>query len=298
MSPPPLLAVPNFSQGRDAATIDALARALAPARLLDTHSDPDHHRTVFTLAGEPTALLDALLAAAEVATERIDLHAPADASEPGQHPHVGALDVAPIVHVEEAGRGAACATALVLADRLGSELGLPVFLYGELSRRADGFERTRAELRRGGIGALTDRMADGLRPDFGPRRPHARAGATLVAARPPLVAFNVQLAPPATLGDASRVAALVREGGEQGLPGVRAIAIDLQGGVAQVSMNVEQPARTPLALVVERIARLAPIAGAELVGLAPRAALDGFPAEVEIVGFDPARHIIENALGS
>jgi glutamate formiminotransferase/glutamate formiminotransferase/formiminotetrahydrofolate cyclodeaminase len=134
-------------------------------------------------------------------------------------------------------------------------------------------------------------------PDFGPRRMHPSAGATLVAARPPLVAFNLQLAEPASIDDARRIAALVREGGEDGLPGVRAIAVALTGGVAQVSMNIERPFDTPLAAVVERVGGHAEIASAELVGLAPLAALAGFPADVPLTGFDPARHVIENALG-
>ncbi len=126
------------------------------------------------------------------------------------------------------------AEALVAADELG-RLGLPVFLYGAL---AGG--RTRAELRR--PGAL-----DGLAPDFGPRERSPRSGAVLVAARPPLVAFNLELAPPATLDDARRIAARVREGGEDGLPGVRALGIELRGEVAQVSTNVEDHVAVPLA---------------------------------------------------
>ncbi len=131
------------------------------------------------------------------------------------------------------------------------------------------------------------------------RRPCTpRAGATLVAAREPLVAFNVQLAAPATVADARRVAALIREGGEQGLPGLRAIGVELDGGVAQVSINVERPLALPLVEIVQAVARHAPPASAELVGLAPRAALEGFPENLPMPGFDPARHVIENALGS
>jgi glutamate formiminotransferase/glutamate formiminotransferase/formiminotetrahydrofolate cyclodeaminase len=138
---------------------------------------------------------------------------------------------------------------------------------------------------------------DALVPDFGPHAPHASAGATLVAAREPLVAFNLQLRPPATVADARRIASLVREGGEHGLPGLRAIGVQLGGGVAQVSMNVERPLELSLAEVVSAVARHAPVASAELVGLAPRAALEGFPTELPMPGFDPARHVIENVLG-
>ena len=156
----------------------------------------------------------------------------------------------------------------MVADRLAEELGLPVFLYGLL-----GGGRTRAELRRGGPGALAERMRAGeLTPDFGPRAPHPTAGAVLVAARPPLVAFNLELAPPATLDDARRIAALVREGGAEGLPGVRAIGLELahRDGVAQVSTNVEDHRAVPLAALLEAVARHAPVAARRARG--PRAA--------------------------
>jgi glutamate formiminotransferase/glutamate formiminotransferase/formiminotetrahydrofolate cyclodeaminase len=295
-----LLAVPNVSEGRDRSTVAAIGAAFAShgVRLLDTHSDADHHRTVFTLAGPPVSLAEALLEGARAAVEGIDVirtGAPSgEEAEIGQHPHVGAVDVVPVVYLEESTRGAACAEALVIADRIGEELGVPVFLYGAL---AGG--RTRAELRRGGTGRLRERMRRGeLRPDFGPRRPHPGAGATLVAAREPLVAFNVQLAPPATVEDARRIATLIREAGAEGLPGLRAIGVELGGAVAQVSTNVERPLEVPLAAVVEAVGRHADIADAELVGLAPRAALEGFPEDVRLVGFDPARHVIERALGN
>src|SRR4029077_11208399 len=146
--------------------------------------------------------------------------------------------------------------------------------------------------------ALDAEAENGRRPDFGPLRMHASAGAALVAAREPLVAFNLQLADPATVEDARRVATLIREGGADGLPGVRAIGVSLGGGLAQVSMNVELPLELPLARVVAAGARRVRVASAELVGLAPRAALEGFPEDVPMPGFDPARHVIENALGS
>jgi glutamate formiminotransferase/glutamate formiminotransferase/formiminotetrahydrofolate cyclodeaminase len=137
-----------------------------------------------------------------------------------------------------------------------------------------------------------------LSPDFGPGRMHPTAGATLVAAREPLVAFNLRLSPPATVEDAGAIAARIRDGGAEGLPGVRAIGIALSGGAAQVSMNVERPLELPLARVIEAVRAHAGVASAELVGLTPRAALAGFPEDVTLLGFDPARHVIENALGS
>jgi glutamate formiminotransferase/glutamate formiminotransferase/formiminotetrahydrofolate cyclodeaminase len=307
MAPPILLAVPNVSEGRDQRTIAAIGAAFADgapggARLLDVHSDRDHHRSVFTIAGYPGQLADALLRGARVAVERIDVmtRTGCDPAQGGQHPHVGAVDVAPVVYLDPRARGAACAEALVAGDRIGEELEVPVFLYGGLSAADPSSARTRAQLRRGGVAGLTARMAgaeERITPDFGPPRMHPSAGATLLAARPPLVAFNLQLAPPATVNDACAIAALIREGGERGLPGVRAIGVALSGEVAQVSINVERPFELSLAMVLAAVRPHAEVASAELVGLAPAAALEGFPEDIPIAGFDPARHVIENALG-
>jgi glutamate formiminotransferase len=281
---PLLLAVPNVSEGRDAAVIDQIGVAFH-GRLLDVHADPDHHRSVFTLAGQPGELAETVARGAARAAELVSIE-----GHDGIHPRVGALDVAPIVYRSPEDRGAAVAEALVLADLLGQHLALPVFLYGML---AGG--RTRAELRRGGPSALGRRIQSGeLTPDFGPRRLHPTAGATLVGARPPLVAFNVELAPPATLEDARRIAAAIREGGSDGLPGVRAIGLWLdQLGLAQVSTNVEDHLGTPLAEVVAAVARHAAPAGAELVGLAPEAAFEGFPRHLPLRGYAT----IEDRLG-
>jgi len=278
-----VLAIPNVSEGRDATTIEAIGAAF-DARLLDIHSDPDHHRSVFTLAGGPGSLAGAVLDGAAEVVRRIDVN-----RHVGIHPRVGAIDVAPIVYLDPADRGAACAEALVVGDLLGEELELPVFLYGELAAG-----RTRAELRRGGPAGLAGRIEAGeLRPDFGPRRLHPTAGAVLVAARAPLIAFNVELAPPATVEDARAIAARIREGGAQGLPAVRAIGLWLDArGVAQVSTNVEDHRAMPLARVVEAIARHATPSRAELVGLAPRVAFDGFPDDLPVSG----RRTVEDAL--
>jgi glutamate formiminotransferase / 5-formyltetrahydrofolate cyclo-ligase len=325
MSSPILLAVPNVSEGRDVEAIAAIGRAFAGAgemsgsvRLLDVHSDPDHHRSVFTLAGRQGELADALLRGAEAAVARIDvMSAPGPAARGngrspagerkkagGAHPHVGALDVVPLVYLDPGAKGAACAAALVVADRIGVELGVPVFLYGELTSEDWESARSRAELRRGGVAGLGQRVRDaerspgGLRPDFGPPAMHPTAGATLVAARAPLVAFNVQLAAPATVKDAQAIASLVREGGAEGLPGVRAIGMRLRGGVAQVSMNLERPLEVPAAVALEAVRRHVQVSSAELVGLVPSQALAGFPEDVPLPGFDPGRHVIENALRS
>jgi glutamate formiminotransferase/glutamate formiminotransferase/formiminotetrahydrofolate cyclodeaminase len=262
------------------------------ARLLDVHSDGDHHRTVYTLVGEAGSLSAALVAGAVEAVRRIDIR-----DGRGQHPHVGALDVAPLVYLSARARGVACVEALVAADGIGAQAGVPVFLYGQLAAG-----RTRAQLRAGGASRLGRLISDGaIVPDFGPQNIHPSGGATLVAARPPLVAFNVQLAEGAGVDDAKRIAALIKDGGEEGLEGVRAIGVALTGArglpVAQVSTNVERPLDVPLRQVVEAVRRHCGVAGTELVGLAPSAALADFPEDVPIVGFDRDRHIIENALG-
>jgi glutamate formiminotransferase len=206
---------------------------------------------------------------------RIDAHE-------GVHPRVGAVDVAPIIYLSDEDRGAAAAEALVLADTLATDLHLPVFLYGIL---ANG--RTRAELRKGGPVELQRRLDAGeITPDFGPPNLHPTAGAVLVAARPPLVAFNVELKPPATVQDARQIAAHIRENGDEGLTGLRAIGLWLaETDLAQVSTNVEDHRATPLRAVVEAVARHAPVHGAELVGLAPAAAFDGFPQDVPLRGY-------------
>lgn len=292
----PLLAVPNVSEGRDGEVIDAIGSAfVAPPsaadeiRLLDVHSDADHNRSVFTLAGPPHALAAGLVAGGREAVARIDMR-----RHRGLHPCVGALDVAPVVHLDTQTRGAACAAALVVADELARQLDLPVLLYGPL---AGG--RSRAELRAGGRLELARRLAEGeLSPDFGPPTAHPRAGATLVAARPPLVAFNLELSPPATEADAREVAAAVRAGGAAGLAGVRAIGLWLEGsGVAQVSCNVEDPIAVPLVRLVEAVRARAAVEAVELVGLVPRAALQGFPEDVAVRGRPLAGQVIEHRLG-
>jgi glutamate formiminotransferase/glutamate formiminotransferase/formiminotetrahydrofolate cyclodeaminase len=285
-----LLAVPNVSQGRDQGSIAAIGGAFeaSGARLLDLHVDPDHNRSVYTLAGRAGELAHALTEGAREAAKRVDM-----TRHTGVHPCVGAIDVVPVVHLDDTRRGAAAAEALVAADEIARAIEMPVFLYGAL-----GNGRTRAELREGGAKRLAKRMHSGeLRPDFGPSRLHPTAGATLVGARPPLVAFNVLLGPGASLDDAKDIAAHIREGGDEGLPGLRAIGLWLaHERAAQVSCNVELPNETPLRDVVAAVQRHAHVAAAELVGLAPQAAFEGFPEDVPVPGFDPDRHILERLL--
>jgi len=286
-----LLAVPNVSEGADLDLLEAVERAFEPARFLDLHSDPDHGRAVFTLAAPQGELAAGLVGGARVAVERIDVR-----RHRGIHPHVGAIDVMPVVYLDDERRGAACAEALTAAALVGEELELPVFLYGELATRAE--HRERAFLRRGGTMELADRLGSGeLVPDFGPRRLHPTGGALLAAARPPLVAFNVDLETD-DVEVATRIAATLRESGG-GLPGVRAIGLYLtERGRAQVSTNVHDFRVTPLREVVERVRAKAEVVEAELVGLAPKAAFADFPEDVPLRGFSPERHLLENALES
>jgi glutamate formiminotransferase len=286
-----LLTVPNVSEGADRAVLDELVESTRPLRLLDLHSDPDHGRSVLSLAGRQGDVAPALARLAAAAARLIDVSA-----HPGRHPHVGSLDVAPVVYPDDECRGAALAEALTAGALIGDDAGVPVFLYGQIATGADRVER--AALRAGGPAALAERLDTGaLAPDYGPPRLHPTAGATLVTARPPLVAFNVDLATD-DVELAKRIAARLRESGG-GSKGVRAIGLALPArGRAQVSFNVHDHRVAPLRDLVAAVGAAAPIAEAELVGLAPAAAFDGFPADIPLRGFDPERHLIENALRS
>jgi len=287
-----LLAVPNVSEGRDFAVLDRLQDSLGnEVMLLDRHTDIDHNRAVFTIAAPPADLGKALVGLAAAARE-IDM-----GEWSGLHPAIGGLDVCPVVWLEPDDRDRADALAVSVAGRIG-ELGIPVFLYGDLASGEE--RRERAYFREGGVDALWQRMSSGeVTPDFGPDRPHPKAGGCLVTARPPLAAFNVEL----DTGDvevARAVAAEVRELGG-GPAGLRAIGLALSTGRAQVSMNVHEPASLPLAEVVERVSAGASRHGAkaieaELIGLIPEAAMSGYPESVPIRDFDPAFHIIERRL--
>jgi glutamate formiminotransferase len=286
---PILLAVPNISEGQDTAVLESVERAFSPAHFLDIHVDADHGRAVFTLAGEQGELSEALVAGAREVVQRVDLN-----RQDGLHPRVGALDVMPVVYLDDERRGAAVAEVLAASALIGDELELPVILYGELATRPEHAER--AWLRLGGWRRLAERIEAGeVKPDFGPARAHPTAGVVLAAARPPLIAFNLDL----MTGDvelAKRVAAELRES-NGGLPGVRAIGLYLADrGRAQVSTNIHDYRITPLRTVVEEVRSRADVAEAELVGLAPEAAFERFPEDLPLRGFSPERHLLEGAL--
>ena len=287
----PLETVPNFSEGRDPATIEAIGAALGKhARLLDVHTDADHNRSVFTTVGDEAALVEALVAAVECARERIDLR-----RHDGAHPRVGAADVVPLVPISPEDMDRARAASVEAAGRIG-ELGLPVFLYG-------GPGRGPAFFRRGGPAELQRRVDAGeLAPDFGPSRLDPGAGAVLVGARRPLIAFNVNLASD-DVEVARAIAAVVRETGG-GFPGVRALGLDLpRAGVVQVSMNVEDWEAAALhdivaQIVEEAAARGVDVIGSELVGLMPAgAAAAAAGAMLRIDGFDASRVLELRLLG-
>jgi glutamate formiminotransferase len=285
----PLEAVPNFSEGRDRATIDAIGGALAAhARLLDVHSDEDHNRSVYTLVGSEEELVAALLAGIRCARDRIDLR-----RHEGAHPCIGAADVVPLVPIGEADAERARAAALDLARRVGEELELPVFLYADL---APGLGPS--FFRRGGPAELQQRIDAGeLTPDFGPARLDERAGGVIVGARPPLIAFNVDLAGD-DLDAAREVARAVRER-DGGFTGVRALGLRLpRAGHVQVSLNVEDWRASPLhevvaAVELEARVRGLDVTGAELVGLLPAgAAVAAAGSLLRVAGLD-ASHVLE-----
>jgi glutamate formiminotransferase len=282
----PLESVPNFSEGRDPSTIAAIGEALAAqAQLLDVHADEDHNRSVFTLVGTESELANALIAGIRVAAERIDLRV-----HEGAHPRVGAADVVPIVPLRPEHLERARAAAALVGERIGTELGLPVFVYAPPDRGP-------AFYRRGGPAELQRRVNAGeLAPDYGPSQLHESAGGVILGARRPLIAFNVNLR--GDLAVAREVAAIVRERGG-GFPGVRALGLDLpRAGLVQVSMNVEDWEAAALHEIVERVeqeaeARGAAVVGSELVGLMPAgAAAAAAGAMLRIDGFDQS-HVLE-----
>lgn len=285
-----LESVPNVSEGRDPSVIAAIGRAFGErGRVLDVHSDTDHHRSVFTIVADEGDLVETLLAGIARAAELVDLR-----SHDGIHPRVGAADVVPIVPLGVGEMVLATEVALVLGRRVGDEIGLPVFLYGE-----SGDGRRPAFFRRGGPAELQRRVDAGeLQPEFGPSQLDPRAGAVLIGARPLLIAFNVELQS-GDLSDAQAIAAAIRES-SGGMRGVQALGLLLPGsGRVQVSVNVIDVEAAPLVAVVERVREVAAalavdVGRSELVGLLPESAV----ADPASLGLDalPNDRVLERRL--
>jgi glutamate formiminotransferase / 5-formyltetrahydrofolate cyclo-ligase len=290
--------VPNFSDGRRRDVGDAIVaavQAVPGARFLDFEMDPDHNRSVLTFVGEPAAVAEAAFAAARVAVDRIDLN-----RHEGRHPRMGAVDVIPFIPIRDLTMDDAVRTSRDLGARLGAELKLPVFLYESSATRPD--RKNLAEIRKPQFEGLRDLIGkDPERvPDFGPPAIHPTAGCVAVGARPPLIAYNIDLESPDEKL-AKRIAKKIRER-DGGLPAIKALGLFIADrGGAQVSINVCDFTRTSLETVyaaVEREAAAADvkIKSSEIVGLAPQAALPpGSVERLKLATFKPEQ-VIENRL--
>lgn len=276
-------AVPNFSEGRRPEVIAALMEAIqAPGVwLLDVSSDPDHNRTVITVAGEPDAVLEGLFRAVAMAAQRINLF-----EHRGEHPRIGAADVVPIVPIEGITLEECVTLAHRLGRRIGEELGLPVYLYAAAATRPE--RRRLPDIRRGEFEGLLETIHLPERaPDYGPAKV-GPAGATVVGARPFLIAYNIYLHS-SDVEIARKIARQVRES-SGGLPAVQAKGF-LVEGKAQVSMNLLDTDLTPLHGVYERVAALAAeegveVASSELIGLIPQRVL--LQAAAHFLKLEPA----------
>lgn len=278
--------VANFSEGRREEVIErVVAAARGPGiHVLDVHSDPDHNRSVLTLAGAPDALIDGVVGATRRAVAEIDIGA-----HEGVHPRLGSMDVVPFVPVLASLMQDAVDAALRYSARICDELEVPSFLYEEAAAAHLGEARSLPAVRKAAFRSL--------RPDFGGPRPHPSAGAVMVGARGPLAAYNVELA--TRDGEiARRIAKQIRMKG--GLPHLRALGLPLASrGIVQVSMNLLNPAEVTIADAFDAVARAAEaegvgVAGAELVGLVPRVALGG--REPRALGLRSSPKILEEEL--
>jgi len=268
-------AVPNISEGRDQEKIEAIAaqvKAVRGVALLDVDPDPDHNRTVITFVGPPEGVEEAAIRLVAKAVELIDLN-----KHHGEHPRMGAVDVLPFVPL----RGATMAECVELARRVGKriseEFRIPVYLYAEAATRPE--RQDLANIRKGEFEGFPAKIQEpDWAPDFGERRVHPTAGVMAVGARPPLIAYNVNLGT-SDLEVAKRIAQAVR-GSSGGLRYVKALAFELkERGLVQVSMNMTDYRKTPLHRAFELIKREAarygvPVVGSEIVGLVPQEALN------------------------
>jgi glutamate formiminotransferase/glutamate formiminotransferase/formiminotetrahydrofolate cyclodeaminase len=284
--------VPNFSEGRDQGTVHALIDAVtstADVTLLDHSMDTDHHRSVLTFCGPPDAIVEAAFRTVRLATELIDLR-----THVGVHPRIGATDVVPFIPIRGTTMLDCVQLAKRLGERVGRELGIPVFLY---ERAAGHAAHVPLEaVRRGGLEGLAFRMKsdpDWI-PDFGPPRLHERAGAIAIGARPPLIAYNVNLC--STEADQARSIARAVRHSSGGLPSVKAIGVELSSrGMVQVAMNLTDYLVTPIltafqTVKAEATKRGLEVAGSELVGLVPQAALgQAAAASLQLDRFDSSQ---------
>jgi glutamate formiminotransferase len=290
--------VPNISEGRRPEVLDACASAVreSGARLLDVKPDAAHNRAVYTFAGDATQVSAAVLALVDAAIRRIDLR-----QHTGEHPRMGAVDVVPFVPIE----GVTMAECVALAGEVGAEVArrhnLPVFLYEDAARQPG--RRNLEDIRRGEFEGLAAKLQrPEWAPDFGPATPHPSAGAVVIGARMPLIAYNINLATN-RLDVAKRIAAAVRHS-SGGLRYVKAMGIALNDrGIVQVSMNLTNFEKTPIARVFELVKREAARDGvaileSEIVGLIPSAALtDAAAWYLQVQGFS-GDQILENKLRS
>jgi glutamate formiminotransferase/glutamate formiminotransferase/formiminotetrahydrofolate cyclodeaminase len=283
--------IPNFSEGRNPAIVQALMAAVQSVpdvRMLNHTMDGDHHRSVLTFAGPPEAVGEAAYRAVKVAAELIDLR-----RHDGGHPRVGATDVVPFVPIQGVTMEECVQLARHIGRKVAADLGIPVFLYEQAATHPD---RVKVEnIRRGGLQGLASRMESNpaWAPDFGPKRLHETAGAVVIGARRPLIAFNVNLKT-ADLTAAKAIAKAIRHS-NGGLPCLKAIGVELASrGMVQVSMNLTDYRVTSMhtafqAAKTEAARRGVEIAGSELIGLAPQAALDQTAvAALQLERFDPA----------
>ena len=268
--------VPNVSEGRRQEIIAALAEAIdiPGVYVLDRSSDASHNRTVYTFAGAADAVQEAVMRLFTAAVAAIDLR-----HHEGVHPRIGAVDVVPFVPLPGATMEECVALAKTTASRIAARFNVPMFLYEEAA--AIGERRNLAEIRRGGLTGIAHRMQQAAwRPDYGPDVPHPTAGATAIGARPILIAYNVNLASN-RLGVAKRIASVIRASGG-GLSHVKAMGVQLEGGLVQVSMNLTNYQETSIMTVFDAIAREAAVDGvrvleSEIVGLVPADALPPDP---------------------
>lgn len=266
--------VPNVSEGRRLEIVDGLARAVRSVdgvRLLDYSSDPSHNRSVFTFAGDQRGVQRAVIALYERALADIDLR-----GHSGVHPRMGAVDVVPFIPIEDATMADCIALANATAALVADRFHVPIYLYEEAARRSE--RRNLENIRRGGFEGLAAKMATpGWEPDYGPATPHPTAGASVVGARMPLIAYNINLATD-RLDVARKIAASVRHS-SGGFRYVKAMGVMLADrGIAQVSMNLTNFEKTPIFRVFEAVRREAERYGvnileSEIIGLIPSAAL-------------------------